>query len=68
MIEVSNLRIPLKQLNGNEEDELLACRRAAARKLGIKERRIHGIESAWGSSNESFKLFCGHKCSQTQRV
>ena len=44
MIEVSNLRIPLKQLNGNEEDELLACRRAAARKLGIKERRIHGIE------------------------
>ena len=44
MIEVSNLRVPLKQLDGTEEGELRTCRRAAARKLGIREGRIRRIE------------------------
>ena len=44
MIEVSNVRIPLKQLDGTEKSELACCRRAVARKLGIKEGRIRRIE------------------------
>ena len=44
MIEISNLRIPLAKLDGTHECELRACRRASARKLGIREGRIRGIE------------------------
>lgn len=44
MIEVSNLRIPLARLDGTEQGELATCRRAAARKLGIKEGRIKRME------------------------
>ena len=44
MIEVSNIRIPLKHLDGTERGELASCRRAVARKLGIRESRIERIE------------------------
>ena len=44
MIEVSNVRIPLKQLDGTPERELIACRRAAAKKLGIREGHIQSLE------------------------
>ena len=44
MIEISNLRIPLDRLDGTEEGELAVCRRAVARKLGIREGRIRNIE------------------------
>ena len=44
MIEISNLRIPLSKLDGTHERELRECRRASARKLGIREGRIRSIE------------------------
>ena len=44
MIEISNLRIPLSRLDGTEQRELAVCRRAAAKKLGIKEGRIRTVE------------------------
>jgi uncharacterized FAD-dependent dehydrogenase len=44
MIEVSNIRIPLHQLDGTLESELSACRRAAARKLGVRQSDIGRIE------------------------
>lgn len=44
MIEVSNLRIPLSRLDGTEKGELAACRKALARKLGIREGRIQSLE------------------------
>ena len=44
MIEISNLRIPLDRLDGTEKGELAVCRRAVARKLGIREGRIRNIE------------------------
>ena len=44
MIEISNLRIPLAKLDGTHECELRECRRASARKLGVREGRIRGIE------------------------
>lgn len=44
VIEVSNLRVPLKQLDGTLECELGVCRRLSARALGIKEGRIRRIE------------------------
>ncbi len=44
MIEVSGLRIPLARLDGTQKSELVACRQAAARKLGIREGRITHIE------------------------
>ena len=44
MIEVSGLRIPLARLDGTQKSELVACRKAAARKLGIREGRIDHLE------------------------
>lgn len=44
MIEVSSLRIPLSRLDGTLECELASCRKAAARKLGIRESAIQGLE------------------------
>lgn len=44
MIEVSNIRIPLQQLDGTLESELRACRTVVARKLGIKQSNIERIE------------------------
>ena len=44
MIEVSGLRIPLARLDGTQKGELAACRKAVARKLGIREGRISHLE------------------------
>ncbi|MBR3223833.1 MAG: FAD-binding protein [Atopobiaceae bacterium] len=44
MIEVNGLRIPLARLDGTQKSELVACRKAVARKLGIREGRIDHLE------------------------
>lgn len=44
MLEVANIRIPLSALDGTDERELAACRRALARALRVPARDISGIE------------------------
>lgn len=44
MIEVSGIRIPLSALDGSDERELAACRRALARKLHVRESDIELLE------------------------
>ena len=44
MLEVSGIRIPLKALDGTDGRELAACRRALARKLGVREGDIASLE------------------------
>lgn len=44
MIDISGIRIPLSHVDGTEQSELRACRKAAARKLGIREGAIRSIE------------------------
>lgn len=44
MIDISSIRIPLSRVDGTEQSELGACRKAAARKLGIREGAIRSIE------------------------
>ena len=44
MIEVTGIRVPLSALDGSDERELAACRRALARKLGVRERDITCLE------------------------
>ena len=44
MIEVSGIRIPLSALDGSDERELAACRRALARKLHGRESDIELLE------------------------
>lgn len=44
MIEVSGIRVPLKALDGTDERELAACRRALARRLGVRERDLALVE------------------------
>ncbi|MBO7674421.1 MAG: FAD-dependent oxidoreductase [Atopobiaceae bacterium] len=44
MIEVSNIRIPLQQLDGTYESELGACRKAAAKRLQIRPGDIGHME------------------------
>ena len=44
MIEVSGIRVPLSALDGSDERELTACRRALARKLRVSERDLVLVE------------------------
>ena len=44
MLEVSGIRIPLKALDGTDGRERAACRRALARKLGVREGDIASLE------------------------
>ncbi|MBM6675447.1 FAD-binding protein [Olsenella uli] len=44
MIEVSGIRVPLRALDGTDERELAACRRALARKLHVDERDLVNVE------------------------
>ncbi|MBE5023778.1 FAD-binding protein [Olsenella sp. DSM 107455] len=44
MIEVSGIRIPLSALDGTDGRELAACRRALARRLGVREGDVVSLE------------------------
>lgn len=44
MIEVSGIRVPLRALDGTDERELAACRRALSRKLHVDERDLVNVE------------------------
>lgn len=43
MLEVSGIRIPLSALDGSDERELAACRRALARKLRVGEKDLAAV-------------------------
>ncbi len=44
MIEVSGIRVPLSALDGTDGCELAACRRALARRLGVREGDVVSLE------------------------
>ncbi|MDO4428402.1 MAG: FAD-binding protein [Atopobiaceae bacterium] len=44
MIEVSGIRVPLSALDGTDGRELAACRRALARRLGVREGDVVFLE------------------------
>ena len=44
MLEVSGIRIPLSKLDGSDEQEIRACRRALARRLRVSEKDLVRVE------------------------
>ncbi len=44
MLEVSGIRVPLSSLDGTDERELSACRRALSKRLRMAANQIHDIE------------------------
>ena len=44
MLEVSGIRLPVTALDGSDQRELAACRKAASRMLHVGEAKIEGLE------------------------
>ncbi len=44
MLEVTGIRVPLRELDGSDAAELAACRRALARRLRVGERELGDVE------------------------